>query len=57
VRVRVVPEKRQPSERRRVAIEDGVDGVEVYASSFGEMFSLPFPITRRTCKISVVVMH
>jgi len=21
------------------------------------MFSLPFPITRRTCKISVVVMH
>ena len=38
-----------------MAIEDGVDGMEVYASSFGEMFSLPFPITQRTCKISVVV--
>jgi hypothetical protein len=27
-------------------IEDGVDGVEVYASSFGEVFSLPFPIAQ-----------
>jgi hypothetical protein len=38
-----------------VAIEDGVDGMEVYASSYGEMFSLPFPITQRTWNISVVV--
>jgi hypothetical protein len=37
-----IGEKRQPSERRRVAIEDGVDGMGVYASSFGEMFSPPF---------------
>jgi hypothetical protein len=31
-------EKRQPSVRRRVAIEDSIDGMEVYASSFGEVF-------------------
>jgi hypothetical protein len=49
-------EKRQPSERRRVAIEDGVDGTGVYASSFGEVFSPPFPITQRTCyNLGVVV--
>jgi hypothetical protein len=41
-------EKRQPSVRRRVAIEDSIDGMEVYASSFGEMFSLPLPITQGT---------
>jgi len=35
------PEKRHLSVRRRAAIEDGVDGTEVYASSFGEVFSLP----------------
>ena len=33
-----------------MAIEDGVDGMGVYASSFGEVFSPPFPITQRTCK-------
>jgi hypothetical protein len=39
-----------------VAIEDGVDGTGVYASSFGEVFSPPFPITQRTCyKLGVVV--
>ncbi len=39
-----------------MAIEDGVDGMGVYASSFGEVFSLPFPITQRTCKkLDVVV--
>jgi hypothetical protein len=39
-----------------VAIEDGVDGMGVYASSFGEVFSPPFPITQRTCKkLDVVV--
>jgi len=33
-----------------VAKEDGVDGVEVYAASFGEQFSLPLPTTQGTFK-------
>jgi hypothetical protein len=48
VRDRHFPEKRHPSERRRAAIEDSVDGMEVYASSFGEVFSLPLPIAQGT---------
>jgi hypothetical protein len=43
-----LPEKRQHSVRRRAAIEDGVDGVEVCASSFCEVFSLLLPKAQGT---------